>query len=367
MTKRKILFTIPNFDTAGSGKVVLDLVRGLKNEFEVHVACKNDRGTMFQTIKKEAYQVHLFDFYVQGKPYPTLLKRISPIRSFFKANKFEIIHSWHYADDWTEALSAKLCGIKYVFTKKSMSWGGKDWWLRSKLANAIITINQDMNRQFYPDWKKVVYMPIGLDLNDYSPLPNSRLALGELPISDNDFVLMSIANMVPIKGIETAVEAVHLADNTNIKYVLVGSCDIDYKKHLENLIQKYKLENQIFFVGKQSDVKPYLAAADLFVIPTLNKGRKEGLPMAPIEAMACQRLVAGSKISGVTDILAEFPGFVFEAANPIELKDILNYVIAMPNDERFKIATQMRKKAEDTYGMTQFIKGHITLYSRLVK
>ena len=33
MAKRiKILFTIPNFDTAGSGKVVYDLVNGLDKE-----------------------------------------------------------------------------------------------------------------------------------------------------------------------------------------------------------------------------------------------------------------------------------------------------------------------------------------------
>lgn len=367
MAKKKILFTIPNFDTAGSGKVVLDLVRGLKNEFEIHVACKNDRGAMFQTIKKEAYQVHLFDFYVQGKPYPTLLKRIAPIRNFFRLNKFDLVHSWHYADDWTEALSARLVGIKYVFTKKSMSWGGKDWWLRSKLANAIITINQDMNRQFYPDWKKVVYMPLGLDLIEYSPLPSSRLALGDLPISDKDFVLMSIANMVPVKGIETAIEAVHLAHNPSIKYVLVGSCEASYKQKLDNLVLKHNLTNQVFFVGKQSDVKPYLAAADLFVIPTLNEGRKEGLPMAPIEAMACQRLVAGSRISGITDILAEFPNFIFEATNAVELKNVLEMVLAMSPAERASVASKMRIKTEENYSMEKFISGHISLYYRLLK
>ena len=367
MSKLKILYTIPNFNTAGSGKVVLDLIRGLKDEFEVHVACMSDKGEMFQTVKKEAHKVHLIDFAVPGKPYSSLFKRIAPIRKFFRENKFDLVHSWHYNDDWTEGLSARLNGIPYLFTKKSMSWGGKDWWLRSKLANHIITINHDMNAEFYPGWKKVVYMPLGLDLNEYAPLQNSRLAISDLPINENDFVLMSVANMVPVKGIETAIEAVHLANMLHIKYVLVGSCLGDYRQKLDGLIEKFNLQNQVFFVGKKADVKPYLAAADLFVIPTLNEGRKEGQPMAPIEAMGCQRVVAGSRIPGVKDILAEFPEFIFEAANPSELKEVLTRVVAMPVQDRLNIAARMRKKAEENYGMEQFIEGHSNLYKRLTK
>jgi hypothetical protein len=125
MSKLKILYTIPNFNTAGSGKVVLDLIRGLKNEFEVHVACMSDAGKMFETVKDEAHQVHILDCWVKGKPYTSLFQRISPIRRFFREHQFDLIHSWHYLDDWTEGLASRLNGIPYVFTKKSMSWGGK--------------------------------------------------------------------------------------------------------------------------------------------------------------------------------------------------------------------------------------------------
>jgi glycosyltransferase involved in cell wall biosynthesis len=367
MSKLKILYTIPNFNTAGSGKVVLDLIRGLKDEFEIHVACMSDKGEMFKTVQAEAHQVYLIDFAVPGKPYTSLFGRIKPIRQFFKDNKIDLVHSWHYIDDWTEGLSARLNGIPYIFTKKSMSWGGKDWWLRSKLANHIITINHDMNHEFYPGWKKAVYMPLGLDLEEYAPLENSREAIVELPIAKNDFVLMSVANMVPVKGIETAIKALYLAQNPNIKYVLVGSCLGDYREMLDALVEKFNLQQQVFFVGKKQDVKPFLAAADLFVIPTLNEGRKEGQPMAPIEAMACKRLVTGSNIPGVKDILAEWPELIFEAKDAKALSQILNNVAALPVEKRLQIAAQMRKKAEDNYGMEQFINGHSILYRRFVK
>ena len=68
------------------------------------------------------------------------------------------------------------------------------------------------------------------------------------------------------------------------------------------------------------DVRPYLALADLFIIPTKNEGRKEGMPIAPLEAMAMGKIVLGSNVSGVTDILKEFPENLFEAGNIKELE-----------------------------------------------
>ena len=50
--KIKILYTIPNFDTAGSGKALLNLALGLdKNIFEPHIACLNDKGDFFKIVK----------------------------------------------------------------------------------------------------------------------------------------------------------------------------------------------------------------------------------------------------------------------------------------------------------------------------
>ena len=51
--KLKILFTIPNFDTAGSGIPLLKIAQNLdKNLFEPHIACLHDRGELFKDVQK---------------------------------------------------------------------------------------------------------------------------------------------------------------------------------------------------------------------------------------------------------------------------------------------------------------------------
>ena len=35
----------------------------------------------------------------------------------------DLIHSFHYGPDYSEALAAKIAGIPWVYTKKNMNWG----------------------------------------------------------------------------------------------------------------------------------------------------------------------------------------------------------------------------------------------------
>ena len=49
--KCKILFTIPNFDTAGSGKALLNICKRLdKNYFQPYISCSHSKGYLFKEV-----------------------------------------------------------------------------------------------------------------------------------------------------------------------------------------------------------------------------------------------------------------------------------------------------------------------------
>ncbi|MBC8883201.1 hypothetical protein H9X57_06645 [Flavobacterium piscinae] len=49
--KLKILLTISNFESSGSGKVLYDLAKHLdKSKFEVEIACKNSKGNFLMKL-----------------------------------------------------------------------------------------------------------------------------------------------------------------------------------------------------------------------------------------------------------------------------------------------------------------------------
>ena len=72
----RILFTIPNFNTAGSGKALLNIAKGLdKNKFEVHIACKTDEGEYFKVVKDSGIPVHVFNYEAPMRPVSALVKQ----------------------------------------------------------------------------------------------------------------------------------------------------------------------------------------------------------------------------------------------------------------------------------------------------
>lgn len=360
--KIRVLYTIPNFNTAGSGKVVYDLVKGLdKDKFEVEIACRHDRGAFFKEVQSLNVPVHLIETTCAYRPYASLLVRLRPIIKFFKENNYDIIHSWHYSSDWTEVLAARLASVKWLYTKKAMSWGNRHWKIRSFLANFIITINDEM-RQYFPNKKNQALIPLGIDTTYYDPRyftkPTSRY---------ENFHIITVANLVPVKGIEVLIQAIKEIEDPKIRLTVLGDDTNEYGVHLKTLCDELNLTHQVAFLGKRPDVRPYIADSDLYVIPTLDKGRKEGMPMALVEAMSMGIPVLGSAISGINFVLKDFKNLLFEAGNVSALSQAIKRMQSRSFEERQKLGSELRAYVLNNYGYDTFIEAHESLYTDLVK
>lgn len=367
MSKRiRVLYTIPNFNTAGSGKSVYDLVKHIdKTIFEPEIACFHSKGAFFNEVEKLGFKMHIFPFTTAYNPKLTFLSRVLKIRKFFKTNQFDIIHSWHWSSDISEPLAARLAGIPYVYTKKAMGWNNKYWSWRSKLSTKVIVVNEDMIGQyFYNMLPKVSKFPLAIDTDYYKPSEFQSNLADNYSIKKGDFVILSIANLVAVKGIEILFEAVQQLNDDSIKVLIVGN---DQNEYAQNLKTYCKNNKNIIFTGKQLEVRPFLALADVFVIPTKDEGRREGIPNAPLEAMATECVVLGSNISGVKDILKAFPQCLFEASNVEELAEKILYIKNMSIEEGHTLGRAMRDQVIKEFSIKEFLKNHETLYLDLVK
>lgn len=362
MAKIKILFTIPNFDTAGSGKVVYDLVKGLdKEKFEVEVACSSNRGTFFKEMESLGIPIHIFETTTSYHPFNNLISRIKTIKEFFRKNQYHIIHSWHWSSDWTEALAARWEGAKWIYTKKAMSWGNRHWKIRSFLASFIITINEEM-RGYFPYKKNQKLIPLGIDTAFYNP------ELFPKNIDQNNvFNIITVANLVPVKGVEVLINAIKKLKDPTIKLTVLGDNANDYGRYLASLCKDLNIEQQVVFLGKKSDVRSYIAASDLYVIPTLNEGRKEGMPMALVEAMCMGIPVLGSNISGINFVLKDFKNLLFEAGNETLLSKRILELKMLSEPERIKLGDELRVYVMENFNYEKFIEVHQKLYNELIK
>lgn len=360
MNKRiRVLFTISNFNTAGSGKVVYDLVNGLdKTKFDVHIACGDNKGAFFKEVEALGLPIHIFETKTHYRPYYTLLFRVRRISKFYKTHGFDIVHSWQWSNDWTEALAARLIGIKWIYTKKAMGFN-KHWKIKSFLANFIVTINDEM-KQYFPNKKAQKLIPIGIDTDYYSPESFEKKP-------SNVFRIITVANLVPVKGIEVLIHAIHKLNDSEITLDVLGDSSNAYGQDMQLLCQTLGLSDQVTFHGKKLDVRPYIAQSDMYVIPTLNQGRKEGMPMALVEAMCMGIPLLGSDITGINFVLKTFPDLLFEAGNSEELSRKINHLKALHPEERHQIGQDLRQYCMDHFSMETFISDHEALYTKLVR
>ena len=283
-----------------------------------------------------------------------------------------IIHSYNYSSNYTEGLSARIAGIKWVFTKKNMSWGGgskRYWELRSFFATKIAVQNSDMIKQFYAKSNKTFLLPRGVAAAKFAPSSPKEQIRDEMNTSSDKRIIICVANFVPVKGIELLVETFESLKNHYPNWIvwLVGDTNNEYGMELLELVNSKQLQDRIIFSGKKNNVIDYLNHAEIFVLPTKDEGRREGTPVAMLEAMANSKVVIGSAIPGINDQLRNFPNHLFEAANVNDLKDKLEVFMKNSIEENKNIGLQFKNLVASEFTIENEIKNHELLYLSIQK
>ena len=158
-----------------------------------------------------------------------------------------------------------------------MSWKGPSyggWRMRSFMANKIITQNTDMMKLYYPKSSKARLITIGVDCEMYKSTPVSSAFKKEWGINNKDRIIITVANLVPVKGIEILIESFKKITNkiANCKLFIVGDDSTPYASELKkNVTNDSKLAKTIIFTGRQNNIVNFLNIAEIYVQPTLNK------------------------------------------------------------------------------------------------
>ena len=118
------------------------------------------------------------------------------------------------------------------------------------------------------------------------------------------------------------------------------------------------LERRVHLLGFRSDIAAILAAADIFVLPSLS----EGLPLALLEAMFAGCPIVASDVGEVRVALAQgTAGVVVEPGNPGALASALDRLLRNPQEARhFGDRAAARARAE--YDLSRMVHRYAGLY-----
>ncbi len=316
MKKIKILFTIPNFTTAGSGREMFNIIERLdKGVFDPYIAVGQEGGGLYQEIIDKGYTVIVQPFIAEQEK--GIVNKLSKARAYaapFKAYKFDIWQSFHWSSDYTEALTAYFAGAKYMYVKKSMNWDRLAWKVKSFLSKKVVVRNTTLLEKYFSGnllKNKAVFITGAVDTARFTAAHDKTHRV-KYNIPAHAFLISCIAQIVKVKDQLTLIRAVAGMDNV---FVILAGAQRDelYLNEVRSLIQELGLENRVLLAGSVSAVNELLNASDCFVLPTTNIGKhEEGCPVALIEAMATATPCIASDVAGSRDLVKhEETGLLF--------------------------------------------------------
>lgn len=144
----------------------------------------------------------------------------------------------------------------------------------------------------------------GVDIDHFNPtLPDVTEKAKEIRGDFDGLTFLFVGRLVGDKGVNELVKAFDRFSQEvdDIRLILVGPPEADLdplKPETEALIEK---NNKILAVGKQTDVRPFLAASDIFVLPSY----REGFPNVVLEALAMGVPCIVSDVNGAQDAIQE--------------------------------------------------------------
>ena len=285
--------------------------------YEVEIACSEVGGRMNEVrekLKDYTRAIHTVRL-VRSPASLTNLKGYQDMKQVINTGKYDII--------WTNepvmgvvtrlaARAARKSGTKVLYMVHGfhfykgaplvnwMVYYPVERWA-SRFCDEIITINkEDYGRAKRFHAREVRYIHgIGVDTARLKKKELQTDIRAELGLNDDEFIVVSAGELNKNKNHKVIIKAIRQLQDKSIKYILCGKGTM--KRPLEQMAKKYRITEQIFFLGYRKDVVDICSQSDVFAFPSY----REGLGLASLEAMYSGLPLVASQIRGVEDYVED--------------------------------------------------------------
>jgi glycosyltransferase involved in cell wall biosynthesis len=216
------------------------------------------------------------------------------------------------------------------------------------------------------DRLRVFFPPVDPDAFHRVKISRSaaRERFGFMP---DDYVLGTVGNLNPQKGHEYLLYAAALARarERDVKVLVVGARHETHRAYEGRL---YELSRQlgmtigrdVVFTGALVDVRPALAAMDVFVLSSVP--RSEGAPTAVEEAMMMELPVVATDVGAVREVVDDGQtGFVVPPRDPRALSDAILRILGDPQ-ARERFGRRARERAVARFSSDECARTHLSAY-----
>jgi glycosyltransferase involved in cell wall biosynthesis len=223
-----------------------------------------------------------------------------------------------------------------------------------------IELKATIEKEFKIPAEKVTLLNMGVNRDVFRPR-DSQSAKTELGLPETEKVIVFTGNVIRQKGLKELVEAVSRLRSTGeaVKLYIIGPAkDAHFFTELQQDIKRLDQEDHVVFAGvkPQKEIAAWMAAADVFVLPS----HIEGFGLVALEAMSCGTPVVGTDVGGLKHLLANDSGCIVKVQNAEDLEQGIKKVLYEP-EYRSRLIENGIHKAEEN-DQKYIIEKLLTLY-----
>ena len=274
---------------------------------------------------------------------------------FAKANKFKVAGYYQYQEIWrlcandTQKIEKNYdVAISYLwphnYTAFNVTAKTKIAWIHTDYSTIDIDVEVDLSiwEEFdyiisisnacteaflktHPSLKEKIILVENITSPEYVRLMAEKSY--EKIFSKNKFNLISVGRLCEPKAFDRAVDVlnvIHKKGHTHIKWYIIGEGGNRLK--IENLIDKYNLQDSFILLGSMTNPYPYMKAADLYVQPSLYEGKAVAIDEAKILA---KPVLITNYPTSASQVLHNIDGYVCEQ----QVNDIASAIIKLSQDD----------------------------------
>jgi glycosyltransferase involved in cell wall biosynthesis len=346
----RVAHVIETLGTGGAERLVADVVRRLdRGRFESRVFPLEEPLDLRGEIESGAIAVDPILVAPRRRPVACARALARALRRF----QPDLVHTHLYYGNVMGRIAARLAGGAPVVTtlhnpdytfeaRGTLLFRGRK--LLDRLTGArnaaLVAVSRAVAEDFrrHMGWENIRVVPNGVDLLSFAPVRDASAA-GEWP--SPGLRLLSVGRLHPQKGHRVLLDAIARARGAGASLSLLVAGEGAERAALEAQAAALGLQGQVRFAGRR-EVRPLLAAADVFVFPSLY----EAAGIAMIEAMACALPVVASRAGGIPEVVEDGVSGILVAPGDADALARALAALAGDPERRRRLAAAARTRAE---------------------
>ena len=271
---------------------------------------------------KKLCNTYLYGYGIKGDKITT-----SELKKMLFSNKNVVVHC-HRNNEILKLLKYRFLGAKFtlVATRHAETEPSKFTRFLLNKVDEVVTLTTSMCKTLGEKNTKVSQR---VETALFTPKKNVLLK----NISQKNTILCA-GRVRKAKGQKILLEAIvpELHQFKDWALVIVGKVDKpEFLQELQEIVKKFNVENQVYFIDETSEIVSYYQAAKIAVVPSFS----EGFSLVCAEAMSCGNTVVATKNVGVHSelITSNTSGYLFEAGGVEVLRDLIVKIVKkeLPN------------------------------------